>query len=168
MTLVLGSIWIWANRIESDMLVTRSPQPAVGYPAPDFTLPLATDASGDAELTLSQIRGRPVILNFWATWCGPCRAEMPMLQKIATSYADDVLILGIDQGESRAVVEGFLTEFGIDFTILLDGTMQVGNRYNILGLPTTFFIDKDGIIRQVYAGELNAVILAAGIEKIVE
>lgn len=165
-TLVLGSAWIWIGRIDPTGVAARTPQPVVGFPAPDFALPVVQASSGEDVWRLSEQQGRPLILNFWATWCGPCRAEMPMLQQIATDYAEDVLIVGIDQGESQAVVDAFLDEFGIEFPILLDITMEIGNRYNILGLPTTFFIDSQGVIQQIYAGELNGAILVEGIGKI--
>lgn len=159
--LLFGSGWLWVSRLPADASQdVRTPQPAVDHPAPDFVL---TRFDTGKEVALSDLRGRPVILNFWATWCGPCRAEMPALQAAYERYGEDLLVVGVDQGEEEAVVGPFLDEFGIGFPILMDGDMAVGREYRILGLPTTFFIDSQGIIRGVHAGEINSAILAEGI-----
>ena len=159
--LLLGSGWLWVSRLPVDASPdVNAPQPAVGHPAPDFTL---TRFGTGEKVNLSDLRGKPLILNFWATWCGPCRAEMPALQAAYERYGDDLLVVGVDQGEEGAVVGPFLDEFGITFPILLDGDMAVGREYRIMGLPTTFFIDSQGIIRGVHAGQINSAILAEGI-----
>ncbi len=159
--LILGSGWLWVTRLPVDAAVAAlGPQPAVDYPAPDFTL---TRFDTGEAISLSALRGKPVILNFWATWCRPCRAEMPALQATFERYGDDLLVVGVDQGEEGAVVGPFLDELGITFPVLLDGDMSVGRDYRIMGLPTTFFIDSKGIIRGVHAGEINSAILAEGI-----
>lgn len=158
--LVVGSAWIWQSRVPVDYVpASKDPQPAVGHPAPDFTLPTLDGA----EFTLSALRGTPVVLNFWATWCGPCRAEMPELQSASERYEPRIRIIGVDQGESPEVVQAFMDELGVTFTVPLDADMEIGNRYRIIGMPTTFFIDKEGIVRQIWAGEMNGIILAEGI-----
>lgn len=162
--LLFGSGWLWWTRLPADASsAVREPQPAAGYPAPDFAL-IRLDTG--EETTLSALRGKPIILNFWATWCGPCRAEMPALQATYERYGENLLVVGVDQGEERAVVEKFLNELGITFPVLMDGDMTVGREYRILGLPTTFFIDSQGIIRRVHAGEINSAMLAEGIVEI--
>ncbi len=162
--LILGSGWLWWTRLPADASpAVRTPQPAVNHPAPDFTL--ARLDTGE-NVALSDLRGKPIILNFWATWCGPCRAEMPALQAAHERYGDDLLIVGVDQGEESGVVEKFVEEFAISFPILMDPTMAVSSDYRILGLPTTFFIDSQGIIRQVHAGQINSAMLAEGIVEI--
>lgn len=161
--LLLGSAWVWMSRVAEVALATdRSPQPAIGYPAPDFTL---TTLDGQA-ITLSELRGTPVVINFWATWCDPCRREMPALQATAEQFAGQVLILGIDQGEGEQVVAPFVEQYGITFPILLDQDFAVGNLYNIRGMPTTFFIDGDGAIRHLWVGEMNRITLAEGVAQI--
>lgn len=159
--LVLGGGWLWWSRPPADAAAAlKEPQPAANHPAPDFTLPrYGTDES----VSLSDLRGKPLVLNFWATWCGPCRNEMPILQAASERYADDIRIVGVDYGEDPQVVGPFLEELGVTFPILLDQAVSVGNLYRVMGLPTTFFIGADGVIRQVYAGELNSAILAQGI-----
>lgn len=159
--LIFGSGWLWVSRLPVDASPdVNTPQPAVDHPAPDFSL-IRFDTG--EKVSLNDLRGKPVILNFWATWCGPCRAEMPALQAAYERYGDDLLVVGVDQGEEGAVVGPFLEEFGIGFPILLDGDMAVGREYRIMGLPTTFFLDSQGIIRGVHAGQINSAILAEGI-----
>jgi thiol-disulfide isomerase/thioredoxin len=161
--IVAGPVWLWTSRLPVTANPgTLSPEPAVGRLAPDFTL---TTSSGET-VQLSALRGKPVVINFWATWCGPCQREMPALQTAAQRFADDVVFVGVDQGETADVVEPFLQQFGVTFTVPLDGDMSVGNRYQIIGMPTTFFVDKNGVIRHLWVGEMNAVVLAEGIATI--
>lgn len=120
-------------------------------PAPDFQL-LSLDGQ---TISLSDFRGKPVLLNFWASWCGPCEFEMPFLQEI---YEDEewsgkgLVILAVDIGEHPARVKMFMERLGLSFTVLLDVDQEVTLLYNIRAIPTTFFIDKDGIIQDVKIG----------------
>ena len=114
--------------------------------APDFEL-----QSLDGQMvTLSSLRGRPVMLNFWASWCGPCRVEMPFIQEV---FEDEdwreqgLTILAVNLGESRSTVKEFMEDNGLSFTVLLDTENKVAAGYNIRGIPTTYFIDKNGIIK---------------------
>lgn len=162
-TLLLGSGWLWMSRMPAAAVVLRAdPQPAAGHPAPDFTLPTL---DGDT-FVLSEMRGTPVVLNFWATWCGPCRRELPALQTAAATYAGRVEIIGVDQGEDPATIQEYVDELGLTFAIPLDADYEVGDRYNVRGLPTTFFIDRNGVIVDVWSGEMNSVILAEHIRQI--
>jgi cytochrome c biogenesis protein CcmG/thiol:disulfide interchange protein DsbE len=162
-TLLFGSAWVWYSRGPvTAVVVGRGPQPAVDYPAPDFAL---TTLAGE-QISLAHLRGQPVVLNFWATWCDPCRREMPALQATADLYADKVIVLGVDQGEPAALVRTFVEEYGLTYPILLDAQFAVSQQYNIRGLPTTFFIDADGIVRFLWVGEMNRITLAEGIAKI--
>lgn len=161
--LVLGAAWLWVSRVPLDAQSQQAnPEPAIGYLAPDFTL--ATLDGG--EFNLREVRGTPVVLNFWATWCGPCRRELPALQAAAERYDGEVLIVGVDQGEEASTVQEFVDELGLTFTIPMDAEMQVAHDYNVMGMPTTFFVDADGVIRHVWAGEMNSVTLAEGISRI--
>lgn len=122
----------------------------MGNLAPDFSL---LDLNGQA-VSLSSLRGKPVLLNFWATWCGPCRQEMPYLQQINAEWAPKGLVLlAIDIGESSAQVKTFLETNDLSLPTLLDSNRTVSTRlYNITAIPTTFFIDKNGIIQQKKIG----------------
>lgn len=123
-----------------------------GKEAPDFSLP-TLDGGAD---NLRNYRGRTVILNFWATWCGPCRAEMPDIQAVFAQMRDrGVVVLAVNQGESREKVAEFAREFGLTFPILLDENRSVGNQYGVRAYPTTLFIDKNGVVRQVTVGGLT-------------
>ena len=151
-TLLLGLAWINLGRQAEDMATPDQSiaAPKTGFLAPDFTL---TSTDGET-FSLSALRGRPVILNFWATWCPPCRAEMPAFEEAWQRYkADGVLILGVNQGESKSAVERFARqEVGTTFPLLLDQTTEVGAIYAVRALPTTVFIDADGRIQDLKVG----------------
>lgn len=167
LTLILGGGWIWFSRVPVDAQPSvRAPQPAVGHPAPAFTL--ATLDGAEFTLSSDAANGErtPIVLNFWATWCGPCRNEMPALQAAAENYRGHVAIIGVDQMEDKATVQAFVDELGITFPIPMDADGAVGERYNVRGLPTTFFIDRNGVIQQIWTGEMNRITLAEGIGKI--
>ena len=122
-------------------------------PAPDFAL---QDLEGQT-VTLSDLRGSPVMLNFWATWCGPCRHEMPFIQQIYEEWLDKGLVLlTINLRETPAKVEEFMQSNGLSFPALLDRDGSVSLEYNVSGIPTTFFIDKDGIIQEKRIGSFSS------------
>lgn len=130
--------------------ISSIPAPEVGHPAPDFSLP----ALDGTEIRLADLRGKPIILNFWATWCPPCRREMPALEIVWQQYdRGDVMVLGVDQGESVSLVSEYVRQnVGVTFPLLLDRRQDVGDLYLVRSLPTTFFIDADGIIREIRVG----------------
>ena len=124
----------------------------VGNLAPDFKLP---DLDGQA-VSLSDFRGKPVLINFWATWCPPCRYEMPFIQEIYEDKAwqdKGLVIVAVNTGESRSKVEDFMENYGLSFLVLLDIESEVARKYNAAPpWPVTFFIDKDGIIQEKVIG----------------
>lgn len=160
--LIFGGGWLWWTQAPARAEETRTPQPALNHPAPDFDL--ATLDGG--RILLGDLQGKPVVINFWATWCGPCRAEMPMLQSTWERFGESVTIVGVDVDEAPAVVQTFVDDLGLTFPIALDEGAEVSGRYNVRGLPTTLFVDSNGIIRQIYPGELHSAILAEGIREI--
>lgn len=140
----------------------RAPSPAAGTPQVDAAAPEFTLALPDGQQTkLSDYRGQHVILNFWATWCPPCRAEMPLLE--ATDRArDDLVVVGVNVGEDTERVTAFVRdEIPVTYPVLVNPpgtigvTAQVAAQYRALALPTTYFIDRSGIIRSVFTGELT-------------
>jgi peroxiredoxin len=123
-----------------------------GNVAPDFEL----ERVDGGEAWLSDFRGHPVVLNFWATWCQPCRQEMPQLvTAFDKDKANGLEIIGLNLQEGKDLITPFARDFGIDYPILIDRDGDVGDEYELLGLPTTFFIDANGIIQSVYRGPLE-------------
>lgn len=126
----------------------------VGSIAPDFEL---KDINTGQTVRLSELRGRPVWINFWATWCPPCAHEMPAMQTLYDQHRDSgLVVLGVDVQESEAAVRTFTARGKFDWTFLIDPDGKVVDRYMVGGLPTHFFIDKDGVIRAIYAGALSS------------
>ncbi len=126
----------------------------VGDLAQDFTL---SDLDGNL-ISLADFRGRPVIVNFWATWCAPCRIEMPELQRAFEQYeGDDLAILALDQDETADVARSyFYDEMNLTFTPLLDEGSSVSTSYGSFGvLPSTYFVNADGVISAIHRGPLT-------------
>ncbi len=133
--------------LTSMLLVTGCAAPSVarvGESAPDFKL-----QNLDGQLiSLSDFRGKPVLINFWATWCKFCRYEMPYLQQIYEEWSDKgLVVLTIDIGESPSKVKEFLQALNLSLPVLLDTNEKVAQKYNVPPVPTTFFIDSDGTIQ---------------------
>ena len=123
----------------------------VGAEAPDFTLP---DLEG-REVSLSDYRGKVVFLNIWATWCPPCRDEMPSMQRMYEDFKGDyfeMLAVSIDAGEVR-VIKRFMDDLGLTFPALHDRNSQVYKLYRTTGVPETFIIDHNGVVAAKYIGE---------------
>ena len=128
------------------------PAPVQGAPAPDFQL---TNLEGES-VRLSELEGRVVLLNFWATWCGPCRVEMPAIQARYEAYADKgLVVLAVNFDEPREDVVDFRDELELTFPMLLDPGAAVQRLYGILGYPTSFFVDRDGVIRVHHIGVMT-------------
>lgn len=125
--------------------------PEIGAMAPDFTL----GSLQEGDIQLSNFQGQPVILNFWATWCGPCRLEMPIIEEYHEQFAPDLVVLAVNLQESKPEVQFFANELDLRFLILLDLEAQVSAQYRVQGLPTTFFIDRAGKIQAIHIGSLT-------------
>ena len=124
----------------------------IGSYAPNFAL---TDLSKKA-INLDYYKGKKVMLNFWATWCPPCVNEMPLLQEVYNNRkGEGIEVIGINYNESYDRVKKFISEKGVEFTILIDSDLKVSMDYGVIGLPVTFFIDREGRIKEKFKGELN-------------
>lgn len=123
----------------------------VGSTAPNFTL---RDIHGE-QIALADTRGKKVLINFWATWCGPCQLEMPFLQALYEAHPDDVVILAVNFDEPPEAVAAFANDFGLEFPILLDPGAIVQEVYEIRAYPSTYFVDEEGVIRAVRIGVLT-------------
>ncbi len=133
----------------SRLVPSGSPAGLVGQPARAFSLP---DTEGHT-VSLEQFAGQVVLLDFWASWCGPCREALPVTQTLHQRYAQQgLVVLGINQGESQSVVADFVRDNGYTFPMLLDTAQRVGDDYRVRGIPTVILIDRDGIIRHVRVG----------------
>lgn len=132
--------------------------------APDFTV---YDADGNAH-TLSDFRGKPVILNFWASWCGPCKAEMPDLEAAYQAYGDSVefLIVNLTDGSTETVetASGYVSSQGYTFPVYYDTAMEGAIAYRVYAIPTTYFIDANGEIRALQEGMISAEVLESNIQ----
>jgi peroxiredoxin len=128
-----------------------APAPVVGAPAPDFVL---KDLSGNTA-RLSSFAGQPVLINFWATWCGPCRAEMPAIEDRYNAHSSSgFVVLAVNVDEPAEVVRPFVDELGLTFPIVLDPGGSVTELYRVLGFPTSFWVDADGMIVAQHVGPM--------------
>ena len=147
---------------------TDSPSPGsaafmIGEPAPD--LRLAT--LGGAEVDLASLRGHPVWINFMATWCPPCRDEIPLMNGFAVRYADaGLVVVAVDVREGADAVGAFADDLAIRFDVALDGDGSAQDRWGALALPVHYWIDADGVIRDGALGGIGPDIMAAGLRRI--
>ena len=133
--------------------ITAAPAPIIGAPAPDFSL---LDLRG-RTLELSSLRGKAVLINFWATWCEPCREELPLLDRIAKKYPDGLSVIGVETGDPEDAVRSYIEALApTSITVLLDPSFAARDLYLVRGLPTSFFIDASGTVRQMKIGALDA------------
>ena len=121
----------------------------IGFTAPDFTLPTVDKR----EISLSDYRGKPVILNFWATWCGPCRYEVPAFKAFSEKYPEEeVVVIAVNTEDDPDSALGYAKADGLKFVIPVDPRGVVAKMYNVRGMPTTFFISETGIITSIKIG----------------
>ena len=125
--------------------------PQVGQPAPDFQY---TMPDGSTH-TLSQLRGKKVLINFWATWCGPCRSEMPDLQKALGEAGNSVVVLGVNKAQELKEIAPFADELRISFPLIANPAGDIAGRYGAQNLPTSYFINSDGTIGLKKTGVMN-------------
>jgi thiol-disulfide isomerase/thioredoxin len=135
--------------------------PALGYVAPDFEL---HDLTGNT-VSLQSLRGKPVLLNFWSTWCPPCRKEMPDLQAFHATHGAKIHLVGINWGEELGEIKSFLNEYGVTYLNVIDENGKLFVLYQLSGLPTSYFLDEDGIIRGIWLGAMTAQDIVAAFEK---
>lgn len=143
----------------------RAPGIAVGQEAPDFAL---KNLAG-GRVRLKDLRGHPVLVNFWASWCVPCAAEMPLIVAAYDSLRDQgllVVAVNLSDQDRMKDVRAFVESFGLRFPVLLDGRGQAWERYRLTALPTTVFIDTAGLVRHVIAGPMTSEMLRAGLVRL--
>jgi peroxiredoxin len=167
--LLLGAGWTWFSRVPASVASAgQIPSPREGFPAPDFTL----ETLGGEAITLSAYRGQVVIVNLWASWCGPCRAEMPALQNVYAAHRErglEVLAVNSTFQDSESDAQAFALGFGLTFPVLLDRDGAVSQRYLLRALPSTFFVDRQGVIRSVvFGGPMTEAVIQTQIEALLQ
>lgn len=153
-TLALWALWFGYLLLWPKPGATGEIGIAIGQAAPDFTL----HTVDGQQYRLADLRGRPVMVNFFATWCPPCKAEMPLLEEAhrrEQGSGSDLVILAIDLNEAAVTVRSFQERLGLTLPILIDKGDQVSRRYGIVPLPTSYFIDREGIVRAKATSELR-------------
>jgi cytochrome c biogenesis protein CcmG, thiol:disulfide interchange protein DsbE len=133
--------------------------PLIDNPAPAFDLPAQ---SGGKRASLEKAQGKVVLVDFWATWCGPCRASFPKYEAIAKKFEDDVVVIGISEDDEADGIADFAKETGATFTLAWDSQKSVAGSYKPDSMPTSFIVDKNGLVRFVHSG------FRAGEEKEIE
>lgn len=129
----------------------RGPAQAIGSRLPALALRSLDGPHAD----LGALRGDDVLVNVWATWCGPCRREMPALTRLSRSLSPRLVVVAVDQGEDPQVVGAFVKQFGVSFPVYLDPDQRVGTTLHLVGLPSSFFVDRSGTIRDAVDGEMS-------------
>jgi cytochrome c biogenesis protein CcmG/thiol:disulfide interchange protein DsbE len=167
--LTLGLVWIYLSADKNAASLTgTTAAPQVGFLAPDFSLPTA---SGET-IRLSDLRGKAVLVNLWATWCPPCRAEMPAIEKVYNEYKEEglvVLAVNMTYQDTASAVMPFAQEHGLTFPILLDESAIVGRAYQLRSLPSSFFITREGIVNEVViGGPMSEALLRTRVEEILK
>lgn len=170
--LLLGSLYIALTRVQPQRAVlagapvtapAADPAPLVDHPAPNFTL---TTTEGET-LTLGDLKGQVVLVNIWATWCPPCRAEMPTIQATYEQYRDQGFrVLAVNLQEDAPTVAAFFRSYGLTFAAPLDADGAVSSTYRANVLPSSFFVDRRGVIRAVYRGPMPRSVLDATVEQL--
>lgn len=168
-TLVLGLFWTVISRASPDQPQAQQGEAAKeGFTAPDFTL----DLLDGGTVSLSDLRGKVVLVNFWTSWCPPCRKEMPAIESVYRSYKEIGLVvigLNLTAQDSKQEAAAFAQEVGVTFPIALDLDNSVGTLYRVTALPTSFFIDRKGVIRSVIVGgPMSEALIQSKIEELLQ
>lgn len=127
----------------------------IGDQAPDFELVQINENNEEEVIRLSELEGKGVMLNFWATYCAPCEAEMPFMQSLYPDYADDIEIVAVSLDNSELVIHKFIDKYDLTFSVVHDTKEDVMDLYNVGPIPSTFFIAPDGEIVDIVAGALT-------------
>lgn len=155
LVLAILGLGIYYHQLKNDQSDKLAEQLEVGtgisQVAPDFTL---TNLAGE-KVALSDYRGKYVVLNFWATWCPPCRKEIPDLNAFHEENKDEFVVLAVDLGESKEKVQQFISYGGYTFPVLLDKEREIGSRYNVSVIPTSYFIGPQGKIKYIKKGAVS-------------
>jgi peroxiredoxin len=181
--LAASAVWIWFSRVDpshasaaetsapldpSHASAAETSAPHKGFLAPDFSL-----STNEGEtITLSDLRGKPVLINLWTSWCPPCKAEMPALERVYHDYKDDgleILAVNSTSQDNAADANAFVQDLGLTFTILFDKDGSVSKQYRLQALPTSIFINREGVIQEiVVGGPMSEALLRSRIKTLIE
>lgn len=135
----------------------------IGTQAPNFSL----EQLNTKPLKLSDLKGKGVVLNFWGSWCEPCKAEFPELEKQYQRFqSEGIEVVGVNISETPLAIQQFVDQYHVSFPILMDRQSEITRLYQIGPIPTTFFIDKDGIVKEQVIGQMNESIIMDKVKKI--
>lgn len=167
--LIIGAVWIWFTSVYWNTTSSEAVSvPHQGFKAPDFT---AKSLDG-SEISLSSLRGKAVLVNIWASWCLPCRKEMPALERVYQEYNDNgFTILAVNATDQDQIenVRSFAREMSLSFPVLLDESGEISTAYQLSALPTSFFISADGVIQKVVVGgPMSEALLRSQIEQLLK
>ena len=145
------AIFVFSYINEKNKYLKKEIAPKLGLYAPNFE----TVYLNGSKFELYELRGKPVILNFWATWCPPCVREMPNLQNFYDKHSNKIIVIGVNLGEKNTTIQKFINKINVTFPIVLDKNKEIEKKYNLIIRPTTYFIDENGIIVDKKLGELK-------------
>jgi len=168
--LLLSAAWIWLSAAPPGSTTSGEiPAPQEGFLAPDFSL----ETLNGETIMLSELRGTPLLINLWASWCGPCRAEMPAMQRIFEKYSSSgsftILAVNATNQDNPANAAAFVSEHNLTFPILMDVDGEVSASYQLRSLPTSFFVNREGIIEEiVIGGPMSEALLQTRVENLLQ
>lgn len=153
------------------LLPSASPTPvaaiAVGAPAPNFTLPVYGGSNIGSNIDLRALRGHPVVINFWSKSCSPCLSEIPYLEQVYSQQGQNrFILLGIDQTDPKIDIAPFGVAYKLTYPLLFDPGGAVNQSYGVTAIPTTYFVDSQGIVRAAFVTELSAQTMRQGLASI--
>src|SRR3990172_4238253 len=170
-TIALGATWTFVSRVPPVTTTDGAPpavaSPREGFSAPDFTL----DLLGGGQITLSELRGKVVMVNLWASWCAPCRIEMPEIEQVYRAYKNlGFVVIGLNTTfqDSEPDAAAFVGELGLTFPVALDRNGAVSRDYQLRALPSTYFIDRNGVIRSAVFGAMNGALIQSKVEELIK
>jgi cytochrome c biogenesis protein CcmG, thiol:disulfide interchange protein DsbE len=160
---LLGGLILWFGtpRLENPLTVGKS-LPKIGAQIPDFKV---TDLKGN-KVTGNSFQGKPLIINFWATWCAPCKLELPLLQDTAHKYEKNINLIAVDSDETGEVVKKYVAQNNYNLPVMMDESGEMSNAFGVHAFPVTFFIDEKGILQSIHIGQLDEKLIATYLNSI--